>query len=172
MRDSPYHVLFLCTHNSARSIIAEAVMNRLGGGNFKAFSAGSQPRGHVHPFALDLLRNTGHEVSGLRSKSWSDFAGPGAMPLDFVFTVCNNAANEVCPVWPGQPMTAHWGVPDPSLAEGSETERRLAFADTMRMLRQRISIFMSLPLRTLDQMSLQNRLREIGRMQLDQEKAS
>ena len=172
MRDSPYHVLFLCTHNSARSIIAEAVMNRLGGGNFKAFSAGSQPRGHVHPFALDLLRNTGHEVSGLRSKSWSDFAGPGAMPLDFVFTVCNNAANEVCPVWPGQPMTAHWGVPDPSLAEGSETERRLAFADTMRMLSQRISIFMSLPLRTLDQMSLQNRLREIGRMQLDQEKAS
>ena len=121
MRDRPYHVLFLCTHNSARSIIAEVVMNRLGGGNFKAFSAGSQPRGQVHPFALDLLRNVGHDVSGLRSKSWDEFSGPGATPLDFVFTVCDNAANEVCPVWPGQPMTAHWGVPDPSLVEGSET---------------------------------------------------
>ena len=163
MSDRPYNVLFLCTHNSARSIIAEAVMNRLGGGNFKAFSAGSQPRGKVHPFALDLLRNAGHDVSGLRSKSWEEFSRPGAPPLDFVFTVCDNAANEVCPVWPGQPMTAHWGVPDPSLAEGSETERRLAFADTMRMLSQRISIFMSLPFRSLDKMSLQNRLRDIGR---------
>jgi protein-tyrosine-phosphatase len=171
MRDRPYNVLFLCTHNSARSIIAETVMNRLGGGNFKAFSAGSQPRGQVHPFALDLLRNAGHDVSGLRSKSWTEFSGPGATPLDFVFTVCDNAANEVCPVWPGQPMTAHWGVPDPSLAEGTEIERRLAFADTLRMLSQRISIFMSLPFRSLDQMSLQNRLREIGGMQLSREKA-
>ena len=134
MRDRPYHVLFLCTHNSARSIIAEVVMNKLGGGNFKAFSAGSQPRGQVHPFALDLLRNVGHDVSGLRSKSWAEFSGPGATPLDFVFTVCDNAANEVCPVWPGQPVTAHWGVPDPSLVEGSETERRLAFADTCACL--------------------------------------
>ena len=163
MRDRPYHVLFLCTHNSARSIIAEVVMNKLGGGNFKAFSAGSQPRGQVHPFALDLLRNVGHDVSGLRSKSWAEFSGPGATPLDFVFTVCDNAANEVCPVWPGQPVTAHWGVPDPSLVEGSETERRLAFADTMRMLSQRISIFMSLPFRSLDKLSLQDRLRDIGR---------
>jgi len=171
MNDRTYNVLFLCTHNSARSIIAETVMNRLGGGNFKAFSAGSQPRGQVHPFALDLLRNAGHDVTSLRSKSWQEFSGPGATPLDFVFTVCDNAANEVCPVWPGQPMTAHWGVPDPSLAEGTEIERRLAFADTLRMLSQRISIFMSLPFRSLDQMSLQNRLREIGRMQLSREKA-
>ena len=171
MSDRTYNVLFLCTHNSARSIIAETVMNRLGGGNFKAFSAGSQPRGQVHPFALDLLRNAGHDVSTLRSKSWQEFSGPGATPLDFVFTVCDNAASEVCPVWPGQPMTAHWGVPDPSLAEGTEIERRLAFADTLRMLSQRISIFMSLPFRSLDQMSLQNRLREIGRMQLSREKA-
>jgi arsenate reductase (thioredoxin) len=171
MTDRPYNVLFLCTHNSARSIIAESVMNRLGKGRFKAFSAGSQPRGQVHPFALDLLANLGHDVSGLRSKSWEEFSGPGASPLDFVFTVCDNAADEVCPVWPGQPMTAHWGVPDPSLAEGSETERRLAFADTMRMLSQRIGIFMSLPLRSLDKMSLQNRLREIGRTQLSREEA-
>ena len=171
MRDRPYNVLFLCTHNSARSIIAEAVMNRLARGRFKAFSAGSQPRGQVHPFALDLLTNLGHDASGLRSKSWVEFSGPGASPLDFVFTVCDNAADEVCPVWPGQPMTAHWGVPDPSLAEGSETERRLAFADTMRMLSQRIGIFMSLPFRSLDKMSLQNRLREIGRTQLSREEA-
>jgi arsenate reductase (thioredoxin) len=171
MRDRPYNVLFLCTHNSARSIIAESVMNRLGRGRFKAFSAGSQPRGQVHPFALDLLTNLGHDASGLRSKSWEEFSGPGASPLDFVFTVCDNAANEVCPVWPGQPMTAHWGVPDPSLAEGSETERRLAFADTMRMLSQRIGIFMSLPFRSLDKMSLQNRLREIGRTQVSREEA-
>jgi len=171
MRDRPYNVLFLCTHNSARSIIAESVMNRLGRGRFKAFSAGSQPRGQVHPFALDLLANLGHDVSGLRSKSWEEFSGPGASPLDFVFTVCDDAANEVCPVWPGQPMTAHWGVPDPSQAGGSETERRLAFADTTRMLSQRIGIFMSLPFRSLDAMSLQNRLREIGRTQLSREEA-
>jgi arsenate reductase len=171
MKDRPYNVLFLCTHNSARSIIAEAVMNRLGGGNFKAFSAGSQPRGQVHPFALELLKNAGHDVSGLRSKSWNEFSAPGAPPLDFVFTVCDNAANEVCPVWPGQPITAHWGVPDPSLAEGSEAERRLAFADTMRMLSQRIRIFMSLPFHSLDQMSLQNRLHEIGQIRLAREKA-
>jgi len=171
MRDRPYNVLFLCTHNSARSIIAESVMNRLGRGRFKAFSAGSQPRGQVHPFALDLLANLGHDVSGLRSKSWEEFSGPGANPLDFVFTVCDNAADEVCPVWPGQPMTAHWGVPDPSQAGGSETERRLAFADTTRMLSQRIGIFMSLPFRSLDKMSLQNRLREIGRTQLSREEA-
>lgn len=165
MRDRPYNVLFLCTHNSARSIIAESVMNRSGAGKFRAFSAGSQPRGEVHPFALHLLRNAGHDVSTLRSKSWEEFSKPGAPPLDFVFTVCDDAADEVCPVWPGQPMTAHWGVPDPSRAQGSEAERRLAFADTMRMLTQRIGIFTSLPFSSLDQLSLQSRLREIGRMQ-------
>ena len=170
MRDRPFNVLFLCTHNSARSII-EAVMNGLGGGQFKAYSAVSLPRGQVHPCAIDLLRNTGHDVSGLRSKSWEEFVEPGATPLDFVFTVCDNAANEVCPVWPGKPMTAHWGVPDPSLAQGSEAERRLAFADALRMLRQRISIFMNLPLDTLDKMSLQNRLKEIGRIEVTREKA-
>jgi arsenate reductase (thioredoxin) len=163
MNKRPYQILFLCTHNSARSIIAESLMNREGKGMFQAFSAGSMPRGDVHPFALDLLRKSGHDIHSLRSKSWTEFSGIGAVPLDFVFTVCDNAANEVCPVWPGQPMTAHWGVPDPSLAEGSETERRLAFADTMRMLGQRIRIFMSLPFGSLDKLSLQNRLRDIGR---------
>jgi protein-tyrosine-phosphatase len=171
MKDRTFNVLFLCTHNSARSIIAEAVMNRLGDGTFKAFSAGSLPRGQVHPFAIDLLRNTGHDVSALRSKSWEEFAEPGATPLDFVFTVCDNAANEVCPIWPGKPMTAHWGVPDPSLAQDSEPERRFAFADTLRMLRQRISIFMNLPLDTLDKMSLQSKLKEIGRIEITREKA-
>jgi protein-tyrosine-phosphatase len=159
----PFNVLFLCTHNSARSVIAESVTNKVGGGKFKGYSAGSQPRGRVHPFALDLLKNSGHDISELRSKSWEEFSRPRSPQLDFVFTVCDNAANEVCPVWPGQPMRAHWGVPDPSLAEGSEAERRFAFADTMRMLSQRISIFMNLPLRTLDKMSLQKRLNEIGR---------
>jgi len=169
--DSPLNVLFLCTHNSARSIMAECVINRLGNGKYKGYSAGSQPSGKVHPYAMDLLRQLNYDTASRRSKSWEEFSGPGASPLDFVFTVCDNAANEVCPVWPGQPMTAHWGVPDPSLAEGSETERRLAFADTMRMLSQRIGIFMSLPFRSLDKMSLQNRLREIGRTQLSREEA-
>lgn len=159
----PLNVLFLCTHNSARSIIAEAVINRLGVGKFRGYSAGSQPSGRVHPFALDLLGKLNYDTSDLRSKSWEEFAGPDAPPLDFVFTVCDNAANEVCPVWPGQPMSAHWGVPDPSAAEGSEPERRLAFADTYRMLHQRISIFTSLPLASLDKMSLQRRLDDIGR---------
>ena len=157
------NVLFLCTHNSARSIIAEAVINRLGVGKFRGYSAGSQPSGRVHPFALDLLGKLNYDTSDLRSKSWEEFARPDAPPLDFVFTVCDNAANEVCPVWPGQPMSAHWGVPDPSAAEGSEPERRLAFADTYRMLHQRISIFTSLPLASLDKMSLQRRLDDIGR---------
>ena len=144
MADDPLNVLFLCTHNSARSVIAECVLNRLGKGRFKAYSAGSQPSGRVHPFALDLLKNLKYETKELRSKSWQEFAEPGAPQLDFVFTVCDDAANETCPVWPGQPMSAHWGLPDPSRAEGSETERRLAFADTHRMLNQRISIFLSL----------------------------
>jgi len=158
----PLNVLFLCTHNSARSIIAECVMNRLGAGRFKGYSAGSQPSGTVHPYALDLLRRLNYDVSGLRSKSWEDFSGPDAPKLDFAFTVCDNAANEVCPVWPGQPMTAHWGLPDPSAAEGTESERRFAFADTHRMLYQRIGIFVNLPLASLDTLSLQRRLDEIG----------
>jgi arsenate reductase (thioredoxin) len=156
------NVLFLCTHNSARSIIAECVLNRLGMGRFKGYSAGSQPSGTVHPYALDLLRHLNYDVTGLRSKSWEEFSGPDAPQLDFVFTVCDNAANEVCPVWPGQPMTAHWGLPDPSAVEGTESERRFAFADAHRMLFQRIGIFTNLPLASLDKFSLQRRLDEIG----------
>jgi len=163
MIDRPYNVLFLCTHNSARSVIAECILDRLGTGKFKGYSAGSQPSGQVHPLALALLKKVNHDTSGLRSKSWEEFTGPDAPQLDFVFTVCDDAANEVCPVWPGQPMTAHWGVPDPSLASGSEAERAFAFADTYRMLNQRISVFVSLPLRSLDKLSLQRRLDDIGR---------
>ena len=157
------NVLFLCTGNSARSIIAEAIVNREGLGKFKGYSAGSQPKGDVHPLTLKLLRSLSHDVSGLRSKNWSEFADEGAPRLDFVFTVCDNAANEVCPVWPGQPMTAHWGVPDPAAVEGNEAERHFAFADTYRMLNQRISIFINLPLQSLDRLSLQRRLDEIGK---------
>ena len=159
----PMNVLFLCTHNSARSQIAEAVINRLGMGKFKGFSAGSAPSGAVHPFALDLLRQLNYDTSKLRSKSWEEFATPEAPRLDFVFTVCDDAANEVCPVWPGQPMSAHWGLPDPSAAVGTEAERHLAFSDTHRMLYQRISIFTNLPMTSLDKLSLQRRLDDIGR---------
>jgi protein-tyrosine-phosphatase len=166
MRDRPYNVLFLCTHNSARSILAECIMNRLGAGKFKAYSAGSQPSGRVHPYALELLQRLNYDTSALRSKSWEEFSKPGAPELDFVFTVCDDAANEVCPVWPGQPMTAHWGLADPSRAEGNEAERRFAFADTHRMLNQRISIFISLPLASLDRLTLKHRLDEIGRTRL------
>jgi arsenate reductase len=150
----PFDVLFLCTHNSARSVIAECIMNRIGTGTFKAYSAGSQPSGRVHPFALDLLTKLDYDTSGLRSKSWEEFSRADAPALDFVVTVCDDAAEEVCPVWPGRPITAHWGLPDPSRAEGNEAERRLAFADTYRMLNQRIGIF---------RLSLQRRLDEIGR---------
>lgn len=163
MTAKPLNALFLCTHNSARSIIAEAVLNRLGSGRFKAYSAGSQPSGKVHPFALDLLRQLNYDTSSLRSKSWEEFTAPDAPDLDFVFTVCDNAANEVCPVWPGQPISAHWGLPDPSAAEGNDSERHFAFADTHRMLYQRISIFTNLPLASLDKLSLQKRLEDIGR---------
>jgi arsenate reductase (thioredoxin) len=160
--DRIYNVLFLCTGNSARSILAEAILQREGGGHFAAFSAGSQPRGEIHPYARDLLAQLGHPVAGLRSKSWDEFEAPGAPRLDFVFTVCDNAAAEVCPVWPGQPMTAHWGLPDPAAAEGSEAERRLAFAETYRLLRNRITAFISLPMASLDRMSLQKKLAAIG----------
>ncbi len=162
MPDRIYNVLFLCTGNSARSILAEAILQREGQGRFKACSAGSQPRGEVHPYALDLLKQLNHPTEGLRSKSWDEFAVAGAPKLDFVFTVCDNAANEVCPIWPGQPMTAHWGVPDPAEAAGSEAERRFAFADTYRMMKNRISIFVNLPLSSLDRLTLQNRLSGIG----------
>jgi arsenate reductase len=160
----PYNVLFLCTGNSARSIIAEAILNRVGGGNFQAFSAGSQPKGQINPNTAVLLQGLGYDVSQFRSKSWSEFAKPGAPKLDFVFTVCDNAAGEACPVWPGQPMTAHWGLPDPAEATGSEAEIALAFKDAYRMLDRRIGVFVALPLRSLDQLSLQNRLRDIGRL--------
>lgn len=163
--DVPLNVLFLCTHNSARSVIAECIVNRLGAGRFKSYSAGSQPSGRVHPYALDLLKHLNYDTAALRSKSWEEFSEPDAPRLDFVFTVCDSAANETCPVWPGQPMTAHWGLPDPSAVEGSESERRFAFADTHRMLYQRIGIFVNLPLASLDTLSLQRRLDSIGRTQ-------
>jgi arsenate reductase (thioredoxin) len=162
MNDGPFNVLFLCTGNSARSILAEAILNREGGVVFRAFSAGSHPKGRIHLYTLDLLRKLNYKTDILRSKSWDEFAKPGAPQMDFVFTVCDDAASEVCPIWPGQPMSAHWGVPDPAAAEGSEAERRLAFAEAYRMLNNRISIFVSLPLVSLDQLSLQRRLKEIG----------
>jgi arsenate reductase len=163
-RPEPLNVLFLCTGNSARSVLAECILNRLGAGKFRAFSAGSHPAGKINPLALNLLRKTNYDVSGLRSKSWDEFAAPGAPKLDFVFTVCDDAAAETCPIWPGQPMSAHWGLPDPVKAQGSEAERTLAFADTMRMLTQRIGIFVSLPLDKLSMLSLQKQLDEIGRI--------
>jgi arsenate reductase (thioredoxin) len=159
-----FNVLFLCTGNSARSIIAEAILNRIGAGQFRAYSAGSQPKGRVNPHTIRLLRSLDYDTSTLRSKSWSEFAQPGAPALDFVFTVCDNAAGEACPVWPGQPMTAHWGVPDPATATGSEAEIAMAFKDAYRTLHQRIAIFVSLPIKSLDQLSLQQRLKEIGRL--------
>lgn len=158
----PYHVLFLCTGNSARSILAEAILNREGHGHFLAHSAGSRPTGQPNPFALDLLRREGHDTAFARSKSWDEFALPGAPALDFVFTVCDSAAAETCPYWPGAPMSAHWGLPDPAAVEGSDAEKALAFAATYRALSRRIQAFCALPLATIDQMSLRNRLREIG----------
>ncbi len=163
MSDQIFNVLFLCTGNSARSILAEAILNRVGQGRFRAYSAGSQPKGEVHPFAIELLEGVNHDTSFARSKSWEEFATDDAPVMDFVFTVCDNAANEACPVWPGQPMTAHWGVPDPAAAEGTDAEKHLAFAETYRMLNNRISIFTSLPLASLDRLTLQGRLRDIGR---------
>jgi protein-tyrosine-phosphatase len=156
------NVLFLCTGNSARSIIAECVLNGLGRTRFKGFSAGSMPAGEVHPSALQLLRNANLDVAALRSKSWDEFAQPGAPPLDFVLTVCDNAAAEVCPVWPGQPITAHWGLPDPAAVVGSQAEIELAFADTYRAMTNRIDSFIHLPLASLDKMALQKELTQIG----------
>jgi arsenate reductase (thioredoxin) len=162
--DRPYNVLFLCTGNSARSIIAEALMNWLGAPRFRAFSAGSFPRGEVNPHALPVVESLGFRRDEFRSKSWDEFAAPGAPPIDLVFTVCDNAAGEVCPIWPGKPITAHWGIPDPAEAIGSEAEIGLAFAEAARQLRNRIAILIELPIAKLDRIALQARLREIGEM--------
>jgi arsenate reductase len=159
----PLNVLFLCTGNSARSIIAEALLRKLGRGKFGAFSAGSFPKGQVNPYALNIVGQLGFEAGHFRSKSWDEFAGPDAPPLDFVFTVCDNAANEVCPAWPGQPMTAHWGVPDPAAAAGTEADIDAAFRDAFLLLQRRIELFANLPVRSLDRMALKTRLDEIGR---------
>jgi len=158
-----YNVLFLCTGNSARSIMAEAILNRIGKGKFAAHSAGSNPTGTVNPHALALLKRLNFPADGAHSKSWDEFARPGAPELDFVFTVCDNAANEVCPVWPGQPMTAHWGVPDPARIEGDDATVERAFRDAFRALQRRIELFTNLPVRSLDRLSLTARLNEIGK---------
>ena len=164
MSDRVYNVLFLCTHNSARSVLAEALMNSpaLNRGRFKGFSAGSHPSGRVNPFALEQIQRSGLPIAGLRSKDWDEFTKPGAPKIDFVITVCDNAANEVCPVWPGHPMTAHWGLPDPSAVPGSDDDKRRAFAETMRALSNRLNSFVSLPVDKLDKLSLQKKLDEIG----------
>jgi arsenate reductase len=163
MTDKVYNTLFLCTGNSARSVMAECILNRLGNGRFQAFSAGSHPKGFIDPTVLALLKKTNHVTENLRSKSWDEFAAPDAPSLDFVFTVCDSAAGEVCPVWPGQPMTAHWGVPDPATFDGPEVEKAAFCANVMRMLNNRISIFAALPIAGLDRLSLQKRLDEIGK---------
>ena len=162
MADRTYNVLFLCTGNSARSIIAEAILNKVGAGRFRAWSAGSQPKGQVNPHTLALLSGLGFDVTGYRSKSWNEFAKTGAPKFDFIFTVCDNAAGEACPIWPGNPMTAHWGIPDPSDATGTEARIGQAFSDAYRTLNQRIGIFTALPIAKLDALTLQSRLREIG----------
>jgi arsenate reductase len=164
MSDRPYNVLFLCTGNSARSILAEVLLNSWGKGRFNAYSAGSHPGGQVNPFAIELLEKNRLPVEGLRSKSWDEFADPGAPELDFVFTVCDNAAGEVCPVWPGQPMTAHWGVPDPAAVEGSDEAKRKAFFQTFNQLQNRISMFANLPLDKIDRIKLQKTLQDIGKV--------
>lgn len=164
----PLNVLFLCTHNSARSVLAESIMNRIGAGRFKAYSAGSMPSGTINPHAIHLLQHLNYKTDDLRSKAWDEFAkanNPDAPDLDFVFTVCDNAAGEVCPIWPGQPMTAHWGIPDPSAATGTEAEIALAFAEAYRQLNARITLFCALPMASIDKLSLQRRLDEIGKTQ-------
>ena len=163
MAEEPYNVLFLCTGNSARSIMAEAILNREGQGRFRAFSAGSHPTGKVNPHAIALLGKLNYKTDFARSKNWEEFAEPGAPEMHFVFTVCDQAAAEACPVWPGQPMTAHWGVPDPAAATGTEAEIHLAFSEAYRMLERRISVFVSLPLTSIDRLALQKKLKDIGR---------
>ncbi|QUT05463.1 arsenate reductase ArsC [Sphingobium phenoxybenzoativorans] len=161
MSDKVYNVLFLCTGNSARSILGEAVMNKLGKGRFRAFSAGSQPKGEVHPMAISVLNGMGYDTSGMYSKSWDEFSKSGAPEFDFIFTVCDNAAGEACPVWIGHPMTAHWGIEDPAAVEGDS--QREAFLQALRYLTNRISLFLTLPLASIDQMAMKQKLKEIGR---------
>lgn len=161
MAERVYNVLFLCTGNSARSILAEALLNKEGAGRFRAFSAGSFSKGQVHPMSLEVLRSLGFEIEGLRSKSWDEFAGPDAPQIDFIFTVCDDAAGETCPVWPGHPMTAHWGIEDPARVEGED--QRDAFLTALRYLRRRIELFLALPLESIDRLALKSKLREIGR---------
>ncbi|MBB4052809.1 protein-tyrosine-phosphatase [Devosia subaequoris] len=170
--DRVYNVLFLCTGNSARSILGEALMNALPGGKFRAFSAGSQPKGEVHPLALHTLKEMDLPTDGFRSKSWDEFATPDAPRLDFIFTVCDNAAGEACPFWPGQPMTAHWGVEDPAAVEGSEIDKLTAFRNAANYLRRRIEVFAALPLATIDRMALQNKLKDIGKLEGATDQAS
>lgn len=160
-----YNVLFLCTGNSARSVIGEAILNKIGAGKFRAYSAGSQPKGQIHPETIKLLESLGYDTSGFRSKSWAEFARPSAPLFDFVFTVCDSAAAESCPVWPGQPMTAHWGIPDPAEATGTPAEIAMAFKEAYRLLNQRIAIFVALPIRSLDELALRNKLKDIGEME-------
>jgi arsenate reductase len=163
MANRIYNVLFLCTGNSARSILAESLLNHFGAGRFRAFSAGSFPKGQVHPLALEILERVGLPTEGLRSKRWDEFAAPGAPMLDFIFTVCDNAAGEVCPVWPGKPATAHWGIADPAAVEGTEAEKATAFRTALRELEARIKLFINLPLASLDHLTLKEKLQEIGR---------
>ena len=164
MPDRVYNVLFLCTGNSARSIIAEAILNREGRGRFRGYSAGSQPKSQVNPFALKVLQHDDYPTDGLRSKSWSEFAKPGAPAMDFIITVCDNAAGAACPVWPGRPATAHWGIEDPAAVEGTDLEKEAAFVEAMRFLKNRITAFVSLPLHSIDELVLGTKLREIGNM--------
>ena len=166
MSSRTYQVLFLCTGNSARSILAEALLNRIGGGRFRAWSAGSHPKGAVHPLALELLRERGYDTSGCRSKGWSEFAAAGAPALDFVFTVCDDAAGEACPFWPGRPITAHWGLEDPAAFQGPEDEQRRLFRRVYVELERRISLFTQLGIESLDRLSLQARLNEIGKAEI------
>jgi arsenate reductase len=165
MTEKKFNVLFLCTGNTARSILAESILRKAGGERFEAFSAGSHPKGAVNPFALKVLELYGYPLEGLRSKSWDEFATPNAPRMDFVFTVCDNAAGEVCPVWPGQPMTAHWGIEDPAAVEGSDIEKERAFVQAFRHLKNRIDVFRSLPIEKLDRLTLNAKLRDIGRME-------
>ena len=175
MSDRTYNVLFLCTGNTARSILAESILRKEGRGRFNAFSAGSQPKGTVNPFAIEVLADMDYPVEGLRSKSWQEFAQAGAPAMDFVFTVCDNAAGEACPFWPGQPMTAHWGIEDPAAVEGTDLQKQAAFVEAFRYLKNRIAAFTSLPLAGIDRLSLGTRLRDIGRLDgatVEQGKAS
>ncbi len=163
MPERIYNVLFLCTGNSARSVLAESILQKDGAGRFRSFSAGSQPKGQVNPFALQVLRSMGYPAEGFRSKNWLEFAQPGAPQMDFVFTVCDSAAGETCPIWPGHPMTAHWGIEDPAAVEGTDMEKEAAFVAAFRYLKNRIAAFTSLPLASIDKLSLGARLRDIGR---------